>query len=102
MPSCRATAGSTHTSPLCSSTTCWLRPNRPWAPPRRAGDRAKIRPISPLIELQFDAAIAPEGDLVIAGIERAELGEAGGNQPIGRQALALEIFDDRDCAGAGQ
>src|SRR5262249_61651946 len=102
--SSRATVGSMRTWRLCSSirwtmAAAW---SRPAGPPRHSLGRGLAAPRSPRLPLPLDAAVASVGNLVVAVVERTELGEAGGDQPIGCQALALEKLHDRDGARARQ
>src|ERR1700730_10895889 len=56
-------------------------------------------PRSPLRQLQLDAAVAAVGFLGPVGIDRLELAEAGGHQPLRRDALADQVLQHRDRAG---
>ena len=46
-------------------------------------------------QLEFDAPIAPVGDLVFTGIERVEFAETGGRQTFGRYVIFDEEFHHR-------
>jgi hypothetical protein len=41
----------------------------------------------PLRQLEFDAAVLGARLVAVGGIERLEFAEAGGNQPVGRNAV---------------
>ena len=59
--------------------------------PTASGRRAHA---SPLRQFQLDAAIAPEGFLGVAGIDRLGLAKACRNQPLRRDTFADQILDD--------
>ena len=76
-----------------------------WTASRQArstqGERrlAVRRPHLPLRQLQLDAAVAAQRLVAVAELERLELAEAGGDEPLRRHALADEILHDGDGAG---
>ena len=55
-------------------------------------------PRSALRQLELDAAVAGLGFFAVARIERLELAEARRHQMLGIDALADQVFDDRDGA----
>src|SRR3546814_3124879 len=84
--------------PSCSST--WAA----WAPRRNSKRRERSRPrptgaaggpASALVELELDATVAAQGDLVAARIERLIFAEAGCDEAPGRNPLIDQEFHDR-------
>src|SRR3546814_18261405 len=46
----------------------------------------------------FDAPVAAIGARVVAGVDRLEFPEAGGDEPVGRHAEPDQMLDDLDRA----
>ena len=63
---------------------------------------ATVHSVSPLIELDLDAAVLAAAFLGAAGVDRPELAEAGGGEAVGGNAAGGEVFHHGDRARSRQ